>query len=403
MKVLLLTTIYPLNNNNNQGTYVCHYFAKEWVKLGYDVKVVHIQAVYPHIFYVFAKLFRKQIASLTGAIVYDKRDKGDTFEKDGVQVHRYPLYKAKPHGKFNRQALEAMIQVIIANNKSNNYVPDIIAGHFMNPTIEVVSRLKENYNRALTSIVVHDAISQISSVYGNAFEQYELNIDIWGFRSKALKEAFEKEYGKREKFFMCYSGIPESLLCNRCCRPFQSPLSRFIFVGEFIKRKHPISIIKALSTVYEDKHFKMVYVGDGNELNEINAFVKENRLLENVLFTGKIRREDITSYLDNSECFIMISQSEAFGLVYLEAMARGCITIASRNEGVDGIIIDGVNGFLCQAGNSVELSQIIRRINYLSATERKIISDNAINTVKELTDTKVAINYVNSVLSSVNL
>ena len=42
----------------------------------------------------------------------------------------------------------------------------------------------------------------------------------------------------------------------------------------------------------------------------------------------------------------MISQGEAFGLVYLEAMARGCITIASRGEGFDGIIKDGINGFL---------------------------------------------------------
>ena len=38
----------------------------------------------------------------------------------------------------------------------------------------------------------------------------------------------------------------------------------------------------------------------------------------------------------------MISSSETFGLVYLEAMAAGCITIASRDEGFDGIIKDGV-------------------------------------------------------------
>ena len=38
----------------------------------------------------------------------------------------------------------------------------------------------------------------------------------------------------------------------------------------------------------------------------------------------------------------MISELETFGLVYIEAMAAGCITIASRNEGFDGIIKDGV-------------------------------------------------------------
>ena len=55
----------------------------------------------------------------------------------------------------------------------------------------------------------------------------------------------------------------------------------------------------------------------------------------------------------------MISKEETFGLVYLEAMSMGCITIASKNEGMEGIIIDGENGFLCTAGDDDELASII--------------------------------------------
>ncbi len=36
----------------------------------------------------------------------------------------------------------------------------------------------------------------------------------------------------------------------------------------------------------------------------------------------------------------MISKNETCGLVYIEAMAVGCIMIASKNEGFDGIIND---------------------------------------------------------------
>ena len=32
--------------------------------------------------------------------------------------------------------------------------------------------------------------------------------------------------------------------------------------------------------------------------------------------------------------------------------ARGCITMASRKEGFDGIIQDKVDGFFCKAGNA---------------------------------------------------
>lgn len=97
---------------------------------------------------------------------------------------------------------------------------------------------------------------------------------------------------------------------------------------------------------------------------------------------------------------IMISKGEAFGLVYLEAMSRGCITIASRCEGFDGVIVDGENGFLCEAGNGKELSEIIRRINSLSSAQKQTISDNAIRTAQNLTDSIAAKLYIDHVINS---
>ena len=98
---------------------------------------------------------------------------------------------------------------------------------------------------------------------------------------------------------------------------------------------------------------------------------------------------------------VMISRGEAYGLVYLEAMARGCITIASRNEGFDGVIVDCENGFLCKAGDANELADTIRRINFLTAEERQAISERAIETAKRLTDEKVAKLYVEDMITRV--
>ena len=44
--------------------------------------------------------------------------------------------------------------------------------------------------------------------------------------------------------------------------------------------------------------------------------------------------------------FVMPSVREGFGIVYLEAMANGCITIGTQNEGIADLIRDGYNGFL---------------------------------------------------------
>lgn len=94
----------------------------------------------------------------------------------------------------------------------------------------------------------------------------------------------------------------------------------------------------------------------------------------------------------------MISEEETFGLVYLEAMSMGCITIASRNEGMEGIIVDGKNGFLCKAGDEHELASIINKINQMPQDKLNEISINAIKTAKELTDDKVAEHYINSII-----
>jgi len=94
----------------------------------------------------------------------------------------------------------------------------------------------------------------------------------------------------------------------------------------------------------------------------------------------------------------MISSNEVFGLVYLEAMAQGCIVIASKGGGFDGIIVDGENGFLCEQGNHEELAQIYRRINTLSKAEKRIIAQNAIKTASTYTDSNVARRYLDSVI-----
>ena len=97
----------------------------------------------------------------------------------------------------------------------------------------------------------------------------------------------------------------------------------------------------------------------------------------------------------------MISKAEAFGLVYLEAMAQGCITIASRNEGFDGIIQHGVNGFLCEAGNVDELSDLLTSIRNMDKDKLIEISNNAIETAKRLTDAKAAKLYIDNVSAAI--
>lgn len=394
--ILLISTIYP-KVNDSKGTLVCHYFAKEWKYFGYNVRVINVQAVYPFFLYWIAKMATSKLASKLGAVIYTHPDKKSHYMLDDIPIFLYPIFKFIPHGKYQEKKVRKMVDEIIVENEKDGFEPDYILGHFLNPVLEATSMLKEKYPSAITANVVHIAIDQIKSVYGDKFDRLKANIDVWGFRSRALQNEFETKIGKIKKSFYCYSGIPESLLMDKCYKTFDGELKHFIYIGTFIARKYPKVVIEALHKSYPKGDFKMTYVGYGAEIENVKAYIRTEVLEENVSFTGKIPRDEIIKYLDDAECFAMISKNEAFGLVYLEAMARGCITIASRDEGVDGIIVDGKNGFLCKSGDINELSSIINRINALSPAERKTISEAGRATAAELTDKKVAKMYINNV------
>lgn len=401
MNILLLSTIYPLPEGN-KGTAVCHFFTREWVKMGQQVRVVHIQAVYPRIFYWMARLSRKRIAAKTGAVVYAHRD--DRIVKyvmDNVPISRMPVYKPIPHGAFSKKAVKHTAIDITMDNLENHFTPDVIIGHFPNPQIELLSLLKKEYPSAKTCIVMHGDTEIMKKVYGKRLPSLMNDIDMWGFRCKSMIEDFEVVAGKVENPFICYSGIPAKYLTSQNAHHYNKPFHKFLYVGEMIERKYPEKIIDALIKVYPSKDFELHYVGDGQQISVINQKIDEYGLSDQVKLLGWIPRDKIIEEYDWADSLIMISRGEAYGLVYLEAMARGCLPIASKREGFDGIIVDGDNGFLCEAGDDNELATIIQRINGMASEERLKVSNSAINKAKKLTDEKAAELYLNDIKSRV--
>ena len=101
--------------------------------------------------------------------------------------------------------------------------------------------------------------------------------------------------------------------------------------------------------------------------------------------------------LKESNIFVMISNDEVFGLVYLEAMAASCITIASENGGIDGIIINNNNGYLCKQGSVESLKKRLELIFQMSNKNLKKISASAYNTAQKYSDSRIAKYYLNEI------
>ena len=393
----MLTSIYPGPDIPKTFTPVVHYFTKEWDGMDVEVKVIHNLAYYPKFFYLLSFLFSKLISTITGTNIPTKRLSDDlTYRLENIDVHRFPMYKAFPHFKFSKKVFVVQKNKILNELSKTDFVPDYIIGHWWNPQLELLEMLKKEFPKCTSCLVMHSKGEALLNLYKSRALQLINSIDVFGFRSMPIKLKFEELFGNGKKSFMCYSGIPESFTENVVSRTFSSELCRFLFVGVLIKRKFPSEIIESLNIVYPEKQFSLEYIGEGHESKKIIKKAKRLQLSGNIHLYGKLSRDQVWQKMLFCECFIMISKDEAYGLVYLEAMAAGCITIASKDEGFDGVIEHGVNGFLCEAGNIDELALLIEKINNLTVKEKIEISNNAIQTASELTNYNASLNYLNS-------
>jgi glycosyltransferase involved in cell wall biosynthesis len=399
--ILILSSIYPapdIKIGNN--TSVVHYFAREWVKMGYDVRVVHNYPIYLRILHWIAGFAEKRIASKFNTSVTSIYQYKDVeYEMEGVKVIRMPLFKPFPRTAVPKRYLNKQIGKIADYCKRYDFVPDVITSHNFYPHLEMVNRLKETYfPNTRTCVVVHKQVLKMLNYTSGDLAEEIRKVDVWGYRSLPLKREIEGYTGLiPQKQFMCYSGIPAHFLGRTDCCDVSYPINRFVYVGSFIRRKYPEKVILGIMQSNQ-KDFTLDYVGDGVNRLLLERIIKDNNLEEKVKLHGFVAREIVPTYISKAQCFVMISEEETFGLVYLEAMSMGCITIASRDEGMEGIIEDGVNGFLCRAGDENELARIIQKINTLPQHELNRISKNAKATAQRLTDSNVARTYIESII-----
>jgi glycosyltransferase involved in cell wall biosynthesis len=103
---------------------------------------------------------------------------------------------------------------------------------------------------------------------------------------------------------------------------------------------------------------RLTVAGDGPDLlNLKRRFGSDPR----TQFLGTVASDDLPMVLSNHDVLIMPSRFEGFGLSLAEAMAAGCVPVASRIAGVTDAIVEHDNtGFLFPVGNWREAARYIR-------------------------------------------
>lgn len=144
-------------------------------------------------------------------------------------------------------------------------------------------------------------------------------------------------------------------------------------IGSLNKQKDTDILIKAFSSMHDKwPNTKLLIIGKGERLRELQRLTNKLGLKESVIFAGSM--SDVNTALFSMDLFVLPSRSEAFGISILEAMRAQIPVIASRVGGIPEIITDNYNGLLFESGNVKNLSAIMLKFLNDKRLQKKIVS-----------------------------
>lgn len=91
---------------------------------------------------------------------------------------------------------------------------------------------------------------------------------------------------------------------------------------------------------------RLLVVGDGSLRGSMEQQAQELGCADAVTWTGRQPQESLPQYYGEMDIVLMPSRSEGFGLTAIEAMAYGCVVVASDVGGLPEVVRDGVCGLL---------------------------------------------------------
>lgn len=104
---------------------------------------------------------------------------------------------------------------------------------------------------------------------------------------------------------------------------------------------------------------RLTIVGDGDDRARLEAIAVDAGLASRVTFTGRLDDAHLIELYRRCSMFVLPSDREGFGLVFLEAMAAGKPVIGARSAAVPELVRDGESGLLVPYGDPVALAAAI--------------------------------------------
>lgn len=290
------------------------------------------------------------------------------------------LYHKSNHIYYKSLLVHKNIDIIINNETSNsrysffsnigNKYTKHIAVYHQDPTYNLVNYadcrslfcmallIFKNVKRRLTFINIlkqTDALVVLSSSFVENIKNY------LGIKSEKIISISHFIEGTSDKLYLKKENI-------------------VLFVGRLEKEKQVDMLILVWDKIQKiNKTWNLYIIGDGDEREKLELLIREKNI-SNIFFTGITNPNE---WYNKAKIICLPSKHEGFGLVLVEAMARGVVPIAFDNwASLKDIIDHELNGIVVETKTENELKNSLIKVMH-EETMQKIMAKNAIEKSKQ--------------------
>ncbi len=278
--------------------------------------------------------------------------------------------------KKMRDAFYAWQLEILYKRATKQYgTPDVIYSHYLHNTLKAIP-LRQKYNIPIVAMehwsqmaytpIPKNAISTAKHVYAS--------IDQLLAVSSTLKNNIKQQIG-----------VDSIVVPNMVGREFQYTAHdntnrktiHLITTGRLIPEKCFDMLIRAVANI--SLPLQLSIIGNGSEKDKLQRLTNKLHMEDRIHLLGHKSKQEIVALLQNSDIFVLPSQSETFGVAYIEALACGLPIIATDCGGPRDIVTSN-NGLLVPINDqrALELA-IIQMSSNIHSYNKKAIADDCQN------------------------
>lgn len=275
----------------------------------------------------------------------------DEFYNDygiNTYVRKFPSF---PKMVSLRQALCFRVgKQLFKHYIEKNGIPDIIHVHTFWPG-KLAIWIKENYDIPYvvtehSSGFVRDLYSQkILDIAAKAYINSKHNFAVSKSLCKLLKNKFNTS-------FEFVPNVVDTTFFRQTDNAKNKTEFVFLNIAHLNKNKNQSGLIQAFSKQFKGNlKYKLEIVGGGEEFTNLSNLINELGVENQVRMLGRKSREEVRAIIQRSDCFVLSSLHETFGVVLIEAMSCGLPVLSTKSGGPESIITSDQLGVLCELGD----------------------------------------------------